>query len=432
MSRLLSSIRRDIWISIAGILTIVVTVYSYILIATSFKTMDDHLGEELRAEIRVLAEKYQQTGTLNMNPYPDTLTYLASKGLPEWLQQLVDDGKLAPDYPYIEQPVSEDKNGTEASFIFIPVHENNDRIYLVYYSTEFNEQTWETASQAVMRSFLTTIIPAAVVMILLILLVAGRLLRRLSGDALKLSEFAACGIDQTCDTQSDIRDSLNYQENQKVASTLKNSLLKIQALASREQQFLRNASHELRTPIAITRASLDILEHQGCLSDPKASAPWQRINRANRNMQLLTETLLWLGSEKSAALPEQPCDLQLLISEICDEHQYLLTGKPVSFEMDVRCDHEYTTTVQLLRIVLANLIRNSCQYTDEGFVRIVIDDQRIIVEDSGSGFAGSENQPENEGFGLGLNLALQIVEQQGWQLDISSTSDGGAKVTLNF
>ena len=388
--------------------------------------MDSYVGEEMRMEVRKYAEEFKKTGRINSNPYPGDFVYLASQGLPDWLQQIYDNMNLKPDHPYlggfnIEGEVKED----DTAFIFLNLDKGQDQLFLVYRS---DPAAWEVSSAIANRYLLSFIIPSAVIMVILILLVAGRLIRRLSNDSLALVQF----VESQSNNNAGLQPTFHYDEMNNIAQHFSDSMERIQSLVIREKQFLRNASHELRTPIAITRACLDLLERQNLFNDARLKSPLIRMDRANRNMQLLTETLLWLGAEKAESLPTETCNLKLLVDRVCEEHQYLLSGKPVSFQVETEGDTQIETQPLLLGIVLANLIRNACQFTDEGYVKVSINKHSITVEDTGSGFAGDSGQSKQEGFGLGLNLAAQIVEQQGWNLAIASGLAGGARVVLEL
>ncbi|SON48939.1 Sensor histidine kinase (fragment) [Vibrio tapetis subsp. tapetis] len=190
-------------------------------------------------------------------------------------------------------------------------------------------------------------------------------------------------------------------------------------LIEREQRFLSHASHELRTPIAIIRANMEILER---ITLPENSlGPMGRIDRASTNMQQITETMLWLV-RKSETPPNQcKVSLVVMLDNIIDELQYLIQGEDVS----VSINYSHAPTLQLpetpFRIVVGNLIRNAFQYTHSGQITInfefsVIEIKNVNTQELDAQFKDS--------FGLGHDLTEKICKKLNWNLEIMEIDDG--------
>ena len=92
--------------------------------------------------------------------------------------------------------------------------------------------------------------------------------------------------------------------------------------------------------------------------------PLERLERAALTMNHLTETLLWLNRQDGVMPASESISLnQLLLEELVEEHRYLLAGKDVDIHWDLM-DVYYPIPRTLIRLVLANVIRNAMQHTD--------------------------------------------------------------------
>jgi signal transduction histidine kinase len=204
----------------------------------------------------------------------------------------------------------------------------------------------------------------------------------------------------------------------------------VQESLEREHSFLRHASHELRTPIAIVRNNVELL--QKLEKKPEQSAQRQqvvdRIDRAGHTMQHLTETLLWLSRNDVDSLQTRQLELDSLLQELVSEMKYLLSKKNV--ELVLKTNHYVISLPEIpARIVLGNLIRNAFQHSWEGCITIYQRGSRVLISNpqspDGSGMS-------DLGFGLGLQLTAQLSAKLGWiYTDESETDYRIATIALN-
>ena len=229
-------------------------------------------------------------------------------------------------------------------------------------------------------------------------------------------------------TLANVQDStpnFRYKELNNIAQQLQMSYERNADLLDREHQFLRHASHELRTPIAITKANIELLDKIGVPATLKS--PFKRITRANHNMQQLTETLLWLSRDTAVTPAIKEIKVTHLCDEMIEELIYLLKGKHVRVER-----HYAPAIVQRplpetpLKIVLGNLIRNAFQYTYEGEINITLNDKVLVIENIDQG--NQQHNNENS-FGLGLLLVKKICERLQWELSLHF-EERGVRATL--
>jgi len=230
----------------------------------------------------------------------------------------------------------------------------------------------------------------------------------------------------------------NKTEIGEVAKTLHQSMSRIQQYHHREKQFLQNASHELRTPIAVVSSALDIIKLRTSQGKTNILDQHENIERANKNMAELTGALLLLSRKNSNAAYLEKVNLRELLSTLVKEHQYLLTGKNVGVELIHVDDEEYSLPLALCRIVLSNLIRNAFEHTSAGTVCVHVSKLTVLITNTSTGLTDdfqttSEQSGNNrQGFGIGLDIVRKIVAQQAWHLNLSSSLQSGSKVVICF
>jgi signal transduction histidine kinase len=205
----------------------------------------------------------------------------------------------------------------------------------------------------------------------------------------------------------------------------------------RERLFTSDASHELRTPLMIIATSCELLEAAPLPERERGQI--ERIARAAREMQELTETFLMLarGSSNDAML-ETTCDLAAAAAEQHTRWRPGIEAKGLTFELldEAHAPPRARYNAVLLRTVMGNLLRNALHYTEQGRVRLVLEDEGFRVEDSGVGISEQSftrgERARGEGLGLGLSIVRRICTQQGWQITLTRLPEGGSRFQVKL
>lgn len=216
-----------------------------------------------------------------------------------------------------------------------------------------------------------------------------------------------------------------------------------------QQQFLANAAHQLRTPLAGIIAQLDLLAH-----DPEAGAIRDRVVGLHEGTRRLAHTanqLLALArAEPSANLAHDfhRVDIASLAADIVTQH----LDQSLRAQIDLGAEAEPASvqgSAWLLRELLSNLVDNALQYTPAGgriTVRsgLVGGGAFLEVEDDGPGIPEADRAhiherfyrvPGSPGSGCGLGLAIvdEIARLHDAQLSIGSVPGAhGTLVRVNF
>ena len=215
---------------------------------------------------------------------------------------------------------------------------------------------------------------------------------------------------------------------------------RIRGLMEREREFTDRASHELRTPVTVITGATELLLEDRELS-PAAKARVERIRRAALDMAELVETFLLLARERgevdAPGSEEAPATaFSTLVRRVLEQQRVWLNGKRVELVLEIDADPPCPGPQRLLAIVVANLVRNACQYTERGMVHVRVRADGLDVSDTGPGLQpqdGGDMPPgtrRGAGSGLGLPLVKSLCERGGWSVRWSAHPGGGTIASL--
>lgn len=258
------------------------------------------------------------------------------------------------------------------------------------------------------------------------------LLRSVSRPVESLQQWAA-GLDEA---QLDKPiPNFRYKELNALASIIHQSLQSVRQTLEREREFVNHASHELRTPIAVVRSSIELLCRVVDVENSKGRNAVSRIDHASKTMADLTETLLWLGREEATSLAESQVNIADMIKGLTDDLEYLLQGKSVSLTLQLS-PSSLKLPETAAQIVIGNIIRNAFQHTYHGEVEVNLSNNTLVVinrEHGASNNDGAVIKSDNgeAGFGIGLKLIEKLSRKLNWTYQPAFT-DNGYSVTLKM
>lgn len=225
-----------------------------------------------------------------------------------------------------------------------------------------------------------------------------------------------------------------------LARALDDYQTRITRMIRREQEFTANASHELRTPLTAIRTSCELLLGEPALTD-RARMRVQMIDDGARRMGEQLQTLLFVAREQAPDATEEVA-LAECASDAAEPYRSEIARKGIAFSVDIDAGTVLNLNRQALHTVLANLLRNSVQHTERGFIRVTFAARRLTVADSGRGIAPDtlpriferfyRGREGAEGFGLGLAIVKRICEQYGWRIEVESAPAAGSRFSICF
>jgi two-component system OmpR family sensor kinase len=208
-----------------------------------------------------------------------------------------------------------------------------------------------------------------------------------------------------------------------------------------EREFVSNAAHELRNPIAGISGTIEVLQ-AGAKDDPEARDHFlRRLQEDAERISRLTQALLALA--RIEAVGEgggEALDVQIVAEEAAEA---VAAPEGVEFKLEVEPELVAQGDRVLLRQVLIGLLTNAFKHTPApGTVtlRARRDNEDVLIEvmDTGTGipedeidriferfYRGSEAR-ELEGFGLGLSIAKRMVDVMGGEIGVDSKVGEGS------
>jgi signal transduction histidine kinase len=133
--------------------------------------------------------------------------------------------------------------------------------------------------------------------------------------------------------------------------------------------------------------------------------------------------------------------VEAVATELVERYRDLFRAKPVALHLSVKSLPRLKVDRAVLSMVLGNLLRNALSFTDAGEVEVVIEADRVRVEDTGQGIPKTDSnrlfQPyvrsgDSAGAGLGLSLVQRLCERQGWRVSLARRTAGGTEACLWF
>lgn len=235
-----------------------------------------------------------------------------------------------------------------------------------------------------------------------------------------------------------------------LANTFNDMLNRLQVGITQQQQFVSNASHELRTPVTVIRGYSDVLARWGA-NDPEIfKESVEAIQSETENMQQLIEQLLFLArsDQNRQPLNMQPLELSELVEDVFHKMQKTTHTHTIKMlrneEATILADK--VTLRQMLRIFLENAVK----YTPNGGT-ITVDSAKdgdfikLSVSDTGIGIAkehqskifdrffrvnASGSEHNVSGTGLGLSIAKWVAEQHKCKIELSSELGKGTTISV--
>jgi PAS domain S-box-containing protein len=210
----------------------------------------------------------------------------------------------------------------------------------------------------------------------------------------------------------------------------------------RLEEFANVVSHDLRNPLNVATARLELLSEE-CHSDHVAP-----IERAHTRMNDLVDDLLALARYGNSLDETEPVDL----AELTRSCWQTVETADATLVVDVTC--QVVAERSRLRQLLENLFRNSVEHSstssrtqpddsvEPGREAVTVTvgelDGGFYVEDTGPGIPQADRETvfdvgystTSRGSGFGLSIVEQVTDAHGWDISVSSSSEGGARFEI--
>ena len=236
----------------------------------------------------------------------------------------------------------------------------------------------------------------------------------------------------------------------RLAETFNEMLERLELSHTAQARFVSDASHELRAPITVIQANLELLEHQPALSAADREAAVQMAHAETvRLARLVADLLVLARADSGVAVRQDAVDLDRIVVAVLDEARLLTPLRHLAIEtLDsiVVCGD-----ADRLKQLVLNLVENAIKYTPaDGRITVAIRRVGAIAEikvrDTGIGIHAADltrvferfyradpaRTRDAGGTGLGLSIALWIARQHGGEITLASEPGRGTVATVRL
>ena len=259
----------------------------------------------------------------------------------------------------------------------------------------------------------------------------------------KLDEINASHLDRRIPVTG------TQKELKTLAQAINAMLDRINEAYRSQSRFVSDASHELRTPIAVIQGYASLLDRWGKDDPATRQEAIDAIRQEADSMKALVEQLLFLarGDNDSVRFQPQLCDLTELAAEVLRETEML--DQTHRFEAKWLCAVPVVADEALIKQALRILVDNAVKYTPaEGRISLSVEGKdglaRLTVADEGQGIdkdslphvfdrfyrTDESRARQTGGTGLGLSIAKWIADRHNGWFEVVSWPGVGTRFTL--
>jgi two-component system OmpR family sensor kinase len=241
-----------------------------------------------------------------------------------------------------------------------------------------------------------------------------------------------------------------HDEIGQFVQTINTLIATVERTLRQQREFLADTSHELRSPLTVVLANLNLLRrdldpHERELSLDEATAEAQRMRR------LINELLLLAQADAAQVIAQAPVRLDDLVKEVVAAVQRQAPGHRFQIQVEAEAALTVVGDYDRLTQLLRNLLENAAQHTPRGTVvevrlRQSGADAQLIVADTGPGIPAvylpqlwnryyrvdKVRSRASGGTGLGLPIVKYIAEAHGGRVEVSSAEGAGATFVVEL
>jgi heavy metal sensor kinase len=245
------------------------------------------------------------------------------------------------------------------------------------------------------------------------------------------------------------RDELGH-----LAETFNELLGRLEGSLLQQRQFMADASHELRTPVTVTRTAATVALQQEHRDEADYRDTLRIVEQQAVRLSRVVDDMFTLARADAGSYPMRmtPMYLDEVLDEVVRATRVVAATRQVSIEATVLPSATFTGDEELVRRMIVNLVDNAVRHTPSGSsVRVELDrtdsGYAIAVKDQGPGipveireqiferfFRGdvSRRRSAREGAGLGLALARWIARAHGGDVVLARSSPSGSTFVISL
>ncbi len=302
-------------------------------------------------------------------------------------------------------------------------------------------QSTEAIRETESRIALATLIPIAVLLPILAV-VAGVAIRR---ELRPLNSAAAAIAGRPPLSLDPLQAEGIPAEVRPLVDEFNRLLLRVSTAIEREQRFVTDAAHALRTPLTAVQLQAEILDG-GSTAEERASRLSELRGGIRRVIRLSEQLLSLARSQSEPAAPDSPSDLDTTLREIAAHYTQSAKAKGIDLTLETSTAPRVRADARRLTLIFGNLLDNALRFTPSGGrveVRAHTAEGLAVVEvrDEGCGLPADEldrvferfyrvTDDEGSGSGLGLATVRALVDQISGAVRLANRSDRAGLIVI--
>jgi signal transduction histidine kinase len=246
----------------------------------------------------------------------------------------------------------------------------------------------------------------------------------------------------------------NDDELGQLAASFNQLLERVDLSFEQQQRFMADASHELRTPVAILFGEADVALSQKVRSEEEYRETLNILRSEAGRLKDIVDGLFTLTRADAGQYPLMITDFYLdeLVNECARNLRTVAAAKEIALNCNADNELPIRADEGLLRRMIMNVLDNAIKYTPpKGEVLISCwnnnTDYRITVQDTGCGIPRelhariferffrvdkARSHDEGSGAGLGLSISAWIAEAHGGKIELSHSGEDGSVFTISL
>jgi len=203
--------------------------------------------------------------------------------------------------------------------------------------------------------------------------------------------------------------------------------------------FIKDTTHELNTPISTILANAELLK--SFYPEIESSKELKRIETASKRLSRIYEDLAYIRLNHQRHSNIQKLNISDFLSQRVEYFKTIADAKNITFSHEITQDVMLDIDKEDIARIIDNLLGNAFKYTmNKGKVSVILNKDFISIEDNGIGIDtdAKENilqrfvraNKSEGGFGLGLSIVADIAKFYNFTIDIQSEPNKGTKVSL--
>ncbi|HIO96012.1 MAG TPA: HAMP domain-containing histidine kinase [Campylobacterales bacterium] len=205
-------------------------------------------------------------------------------------------------------------------------------------------------------------------------------------------------------------------------------------------QFIEDTTHELNTPISTILTNIELIE---TLYGFEGKQEMRRIEIASKTLSRLYEDLTYLKLNHHYHRDSRPLNISGLIEERIEYFNTMIEAKQLLLKVTIEPNIVIVMDRNDALRMVDNLLSNAIKYNKkEGVLSVVVTQKLFKISDTGVGIkeqdlaqiSGRFNRANKSegGFGIGLDIVNQVVEQYAFYFKITSAYNHGTEVTIEW